>query len=285
MDNTIMVAVSVVMPVYNAERFLAEAIESILNQTFTDFEFIIVNDGSTDGSRDIISKYAETDKRIVVIDQQNQGIVAALNNGIEKAKAPLIARMDADDISLPHRLERQVEFMEQNGNIAACGAGVKFIDQNGKKGKVNNFPGYVSFFKLFFSYTNPVAHPTAILNMRIVRGITGKNIYNKTYQGAEDYDLWLKLAKHTIVQNLQDILLLYRVHGGNYTSSNSQRSRILKALICRLNYGYMPTVIKYIPVISYHSLKSIIDTDNRKEHANNAYSLFKILRLKNLEQE
>jgi len=115
------VKVSIVMSVYNAQKYLDEAIESILNQTYSNFEFIIINDGSTDKSLEIIENYAKKDSRIIVINRENKGLIYSLNEGIRKANGKYIARMDADDISLPQRLEKQVEFMEKNKNIGICG--------------------------------------------------------------------------------------------------------------------------------------------------------------------
>ena len=122
--------VSVVMSVYNSEKYLPEAIESILNQTYTNFEFIIINDGSTDNSLRIIKEYANKDKRIIVISRENKGLIFSLNEGIEVSKGKYIIRMDADDISLPNRLKIQLDFMEKNKDIAICGTVAITFDEN-----------------------------------------------------------------------------------------------------------------------------------------------------------
>ena len=124
--------VSIIMPVYNGEKFLKEAIESILSQTFTDFEFIIVNDGSIDSSLKIIREYANRDSRIKIIDQKNTGIIGALNNALKASKGTYIARMDSDDISNPDRLKKQIEYIEKE-NAYLCGTWAISIDKNGKE--------------------------------------------------------------------------------------------------------------------------------------------------------
>ena len=121
--------ISVVMPVYNGDKYLQEAIESILNQTEGDFEFIIINDGSTDDSPALIDKYRELDSRIKVITQENKGLISSLNTGIDEAKGKYIARMDADDVSLPERFRTQLEYMEKNSKIGACGSWAKVFDE------------------------------------------------------------------------------------------------------------------------------------------------------------
>ena len=121
--------ISIVMSVYNGEKYLREAVNSILNQTFKDFEFIIINDGSTDGTREILESY--NDPRIILIHKGNMGLTQSLNKGIALAKGKYIARQDADDISLPERLEKQIEFLERNEKVALLGTAIEIIDEIG----------------------------------------------------------------------------------------------------------------------------------------------------------
>ena len=126
--------ITVLMPVYNQQQFLDESIQSILNQSFADFEFIIINDGSDDKSANIINQYGKLDKRIIIINNsENLGISGALNIGIKNTKGKYIARMDADDISLRNRLQEQKFFLDNNLEIGACGTYVEILSQNGKK--------------------------------------------------------------------------------------------------------------------------------------------------------
>ena len=197
--------VSVVMSVYNGEKYLREAIDSILNQTFTDFEFIIINDGSTDGTLKIIKSYK--DPRIVLISRENKGLVASLNEGIKKAQGKYIARMDADDISLPTRLEKQTKYMEAHLECVMVGAGITFIDDKGKETGRSPLLLHHDDIKLEILVRCPVAHPVVFF-----RRITFKNTggYRQSYFPAEDYDLWLRFMEQGRLANLGEILLEYR---------------------------------------------------------------------------
>ncbi|MFH0976551.1 MAG: glycosyltransferase [Spirochaetota bacterium] len=209
--------VTVLMSVYNGDRYLREAIESILSQTFTDFEFLIVNDGSTDSSKDIILTY--NDSRIRLIDNgHNLGLTASLNHGLDLAKGEYIARMDADDISLPERLEKQVAFMDANNNIAVCGTCAEII--NDKKERVGEFtnPELPDNIKTALFFFNPIAHPTVLMRKNIIIK-AGK--YNTEYLRTQDYELWIRLflSGHEFY-NLQERLIIYRNHENNITNSD-----------------------------------------------------------------
>ena len=208
--------ISVIMPVYKGERFLREAIDSILNQTFTDFEFIIINDGSTDGTLEIIQSYS--DKRIrLVNNESNQGIVACLNHGIELAQGEYIARMDADDISLPERFEKQIRFLEENPDVGVCGTWRKNIDANGDIIGERTHPkeDYLIKWKLFLN-TNPISHPTILMRADLVKSVGG---YNEKFKHCEDYDLWRRLIYKTKIYNIPEFLLSYRYHDNNITTT------------------------------------------------------------------
>ncbi|HAS7841575.1 TPA: glycosyltransferase family 2 protein, partial [Vibrio cholerae] len=127
--------ISVVMSVYNGEKYLGEAIDSILKQTFSDFEFIIINDGSTDKTLEIIKSYMKKDDRIVLVSRENKGLIVSLNEGLDLAKGQYIARMDADDISIKSRFEKQIEFLDSNPDIGVCGTWVEVFGENIKSKK------------------------------------------------------------------------------------------------------------------------------------------------------
>jgi len=150
--------ISVVLSVYNAEKYLVEAIKSILNQTFKDFEFIIINDGSTDKSLEIIESYQKEDERIILISRENKGLIASLNEGIEKAKGKYIVRMDADDISLSTRFEEQVKIMEENQNIGLCGTSV-IVFGNNIKNDVWKLSKDDKTIKTELLFSSPLFHP------------------------------------------------------------------------------------------------------------------------------
>jgi glycosyltransferase involved in cell wall biosynthesis len=194
--------ISVVMPAYNAEKYITEAINSILSQTFTDFEFIIINDASTDSTKEIIGSFQ--DPRIKLINnEQNQGVANSLNIGIAEAKGKHIARMDADDISLPHRLQTQFDFMEQNPEIDICGS---WIETFGDNQRIIKVPEKYDDIKdeLFFSC--PMLHPTLIFKKNL-------NLqYSSDFPRAEDYDLWCRKINELKFANIPKVLLHYRIH-------------------------------------------------------------------------
>lgn len=203
------------MPVFNGARYLREAIESILNQTFDDFEFLIIDDGSTDMSREIISSY--TDNRIILRrNSVNKGIVEVLNEGLVHAKGMYIARMDCDDISLPHRLERLVSFMEKHNEIGIAGSSMRLI----KKGKLKNtksLPEADEELKITLLFNTCFFHPTVIIRKAILN--------NKRYPGnrvhAEDYNFWTIMAPKTKFANLKETLLYSREHPEQVSQKNA----------------------------------------------------------------
>lgn len=211
--------VSVVMPVYNGGLYLEEAIESILNQTYRDFEFIIINDGSTDRSLEVIERYANQDDRIVVINRKNKGLVYTLNEGIDKAKGKYIARMDADDISLPIRFEKQVKYMETE-NIDICGSHYFLINESGNIDGLNLSP--LSNETCFITLVSkvPFAHPSVMIRKSCLADNNLQYGQSK-YKKAEDFDLWIRMyEKGAKFGNVNDILFKYRV----VTNSLSKRA-------------------------------------------------------------
>ena len=229
MDTTVnsSVPLSVLMPVFNAEKYLQEAIESILNQTFVDFEFIIINDGSTDGSKNIILSCSDSRIRYVE-NETNLGLIPTLNKGLGLCSGKYIARMDADDISLPDRLERQYRFMEKHPDIGVCGTWAKVIDaHNTVKGKIVNqtHPLFVSIHLLF---SVPLAHPSCFIRTAILP----KHPYREV-PAAEDYDLWCRLNEGTRMANIPAFLLHYRWHESNVSNEQKQMQEENKVQIIR----------------------------------------------------
>lgn len=224
-------ALSVLLPVYNGERFLGEAIESILAQTVTDFEFIIINDGSRDGTGAIIDHYAARDGRIRVFHQENRGLVDTLNRGIALARAPLIARMDADDISLPRRFELQLPRFENRPDLAVVGGLIILIDDFGRTIRLADYPtGGAELIRLL-NHDPPVAHPTVIMRRHVVASLGG---YRRQYKHAEDYDLWLRVHEAGYaIENVGVPVLHYRQHAEKVSFQHSQQ-QTLTALVARL---------------------------------------------------
>ena len=205
--------ISVVMPVYNREQYLKESIESILNQTFTDFEFIIVDDQSTDSSWQIIQEYANKDSRIVAVKNTGKkGCYSARNFGHRLAKGKYIAVMDSDDIALPERLRTQLEFMEQHPNISICGSWAKTF---GDKNELMQLPiTHDEIRDTNFFYCS-MAHPTVIF-------INNNIFYSEEYFSAQDYELWCRKINELKFANIPEVLLLYRIHAEQIGVSRKQ---------------------------------------------------------------
>ena len=203
--------VSVVMPVRNGETFLAEAIKSILNQTFRDFEFVIVDDGSIDGTPQILKNFEQKDRRIRVVLRDSRGRTISLNEGISMSTGELVAIMDGDDIAAPGRLRKQVDFLNENQNCVALGAEVMFVDAEGRPlGRGNHPRGHaVIRRRLLLGEGTAISQPVVMFRRRAFQEIGG---YNERFEVAQDLDLFLRLSEVGLVENLPDILLSWRQH-------------------------------------------------------------------------
>lgn len=215
--NSLSPKVSVFMPVYNAGSYLNVAIDSILNQTFTDFEFVIVNDGSTDESESIILSY--NDPRIRLVNNpKNLGLIASLNVGLEICKGEYIVRMDQDDISLPERIALQVNFMDQNPNIGLIGSWFEdFGDQI--ESKLVRYSTNDTEIRIRHLYQTHISHPTAVLRSSIIRE---NNIrFDPEYVHGEDYNCWVTISAFCKLSNYPAVLVRKRDHPRNITNSFS----------------------------------------------------------------
>ena len=211
--------ISVVMPAYNAEKYIGESIESILNQTFTDFEFIIIDDGSTDRTAEIIKSY--NDKRIKYVKNEiNSGIVFSLNRGLDLAQGKYIARMDADDIAMKERFDKQLNYMEHNSCIAVVGSNINMFGEDIET-KTFLFDTDCRIAKANLIFNSCLAHPTALIRKSILDDNNLK--YNPDFNGFEDYELWWRIAKVSEISVLDDILLNYRIHKMQITQTYSQK--------------------------------------------------------------
>lgn len=199
--------ISVVMSAYNEERNIGNAILSIQNQTFKNWELIVIDDGSNDKTLAIIQKIATLDDRIISIkNKRNLGLAKSLNKGIDISKGKYIARMDADDFSLPKRLELQFKFMEKNQDISVLGTGASYIDINGNKLLDVCFPeNHESIIKALFK-SSPLLHPSVLMRSSFIKSLDG---YDESYYRAQDYDLWLRGKKIGRYHNLQKSLIRY----------------------------------------------------------------------------
>ncbi|MEL7190362.1 MAG: glycosyltransferase, partial [Pseudomonadota bacterium] len=183
--------VSVVMSVFNAEAYLKDAIQSVLDQTFKDFEFIIINDGSTDKSLGIIQDFALHDPRILIIDQDNTGLTVALRVGCEAAQGQYIARMDADDLSLPARFEKQVALLDNNPALVAATGDVEHFDDAGKVLSIARLREDPRLIRFYNSFANHLGGHGQVMFQRAAYEEAGG--YDTGYSTAQDYDLWSRL--------------------------------------------------------------------------------------------
>lgn len=222
--------ISVIMPVYNGGKYFKEAVESISKQTYKDFELIIINDGSTDDSLQVLNKLAEGDGRIKIISRENKGIVHSLNEGVKLSQGQYIARMDADDVSMPERLEKQINFMESNQDLVLCGTWAKKIDETGNKIGEYKVPVTSSEIRKRILFHNPFIHPSVMFRKDVFENVGG---YNSFFKYIEDYELWTRLVFRHKTDNLPEMLLKYRIQGGQLTKKNNLEMRI-RGLLVRL---------------------------------------------------
>lgn len=217
--------ISVLMSVYNSELYLAEAIDSILSQTFTDFEFIIVDDGSTDESGRILATYTKQDPRIRLLTlPENGGLANALNCGLDVTQGQFIARMDSDDISLPMRFEKQVEFLGHHPDVGVLGSRMQVVDQD--KHPLFDFDVPLTHglivWNMFFGRT--FAHPSVMIRRDVLQSVGG---YNADLMTAQDVDLWARLVGLTQFHNLPDKLMIYRTHQVATSVSKAEQQNVV----------------------------------------------------------
>ena len=201
------------MPVHNGEPYLGAAIESILRQSFADFELLIIDDGSTDHSYEIARTYADPRIRLLR-NPQNLRLIATLNRGLEEARGKYVARMDADDISLPQRLQAQVAFLDRHAEVGALGSAVQVIGADGGPDVQVRFPDSHVLIRWALLFASPIAHPAVMMRKALVKRLGG---YRAHAVHCEDYDLWWRAIGETRLANLDDVLLQLRKHEGNIT--------------------------------------------------------------------
>lgn len=231
--------ISVIMSFYNDEKYISQAVVSILQQTFSDFEFIIVNDGSKDSSEKIVKNFG--DSRIKIIkNRENLGLTKSLNIALNQARGEYIARMDADDIAQATRLEKQVKFLDENPGIALVGCWVEFIDSEGKSTGIKKFPTSDSEIrKVLLSYL-PFRHPTLMIRKKVLDEV---GFYDESFLYAQDYELILRISTKFQLANLPKVLLKYRnwPEGSiSYSKQKQQEFFALKARFKAIKAGWFP---------------------------------------------
>nr|WP_199000412.1 glycosyltransferase [Flavobacterium sp. ASV13] len=265
--------ITVLMPVYNCELYIEEAIDSILNQTFSDFEFIIIDDASSDSTVSIIKKY--NDPRVQLIEKpQNSGYTNSLNYGLSIAKGEYIARMDGDDISLPNRFVKQVAFLDKNPETVLIGTFFKIID----KDKIITVPEYHDDIKLAMLKDCCIGHPTVMMRKSCLDKFA--LIYDTKKEPAEDYDLWTRLLAVGKLYNLQEVLLNYRIHNSQVSHKRNEQQistalEIKVNLLTNLNFekndktqDFLKKIISRREFVSFKEINQFEDLKNKLLLAN-----------------
>ena len=223
--------VSVLMSVYNGARYLREAVDSILDQTFTDFEFIIVNDGSTDDTETIMQSY--DDPRIVLVsNERNLGLAGSLNRGLELARGEYVARQDADDRSFPARLAKQVVYLDSHPSITFVGTDASFIDTVGQVIKHTSLPETDPGLRALLLAGNPMVHGTVVIRRKAMAAAGG---YCTDFEAAQDYDLWLRLSEGGGMASIPEYLYDCRRHAETITATRSARQKELSQVARELS--------------------------------------------------
>ena len=220
---------SVVLPVYNAAEFLRPAIESILNQTFDDFELIVIDDGSTDNTAEILSSFDDARIRLEP-NQENIGLIETLNKGLRLATAPLVARQDADDISSPNRFALQGEHLQANADTVAVGAAMNLVDAEDQFIAQWVYPKSPLLCRWQALFDSPMGHSVSMFRRDAVLSAGG---YSPDHKYAEDYDLWTRLQESGAVENLELPLVEYRVHETSVSQANEDRQIAARGVISR----------------------------------------------------
>jgi glycosyltransferase involved in cell wall biosynthesis len=212
--------ISIVMPIYNCAEYLSEALRSVLNQSFTDFEIIIIDDGSADEPEKIVRSF--NDARIRWYQCDHAGLVHQLNFGLQQASGEFIARMDGDDVMIHHRLEVQIKFLRSNPSVGVLGSSYIAITQQGQRDRIYRFPLSDREIKDAFPVYNPISHPSVMYKRSLVLEVGG---YREQYFTAEDFDLWLRLLDRTGFANIDEPLLLKREQNSSVTLQQQTRTK------------------------------------------------------------
>jgi len=228
------IAVTVLMAVYNGEGWLEKSITSVLNQTYSNFEFIIVNDGSQDKSQQIVEKFALTDSRIRVFHKENSGLADSLNYGLKKSRGTWVARIDADDICRPDRLEKQIKAVSRYKDLVLIGSGLNIINEHDDVVQTHLYPTHHSALLHCLSHALPFfAHSSAFFNLNVANSVGG---YRIQFMRSQDLDLWLRLAECGEIASIYEPLVSIRKHNNQLSSEK---------------FGHLQTVYSHIAMASY----------------------------------
>ena len=225
-----MTMISIVMGVYNAQDTLRAAINSIIAQTFTDWEMIIVDDGSTDNTYKILDEFSNNHSKILIVkNSKNMGLPYCLNKGIGMSKGEFIARMDADDISYPDRLKTQLSYMKENEHVDVLGCSAKMLNHDLSIVKMVNMPRYHDDCLRYIAKSTPFIHPSVLIRKRF---FNKNGLYNSKLKKAQDYDLWARGIKSSCYENIPVVLLEYSL------ATKKTMSTIIREIVVRTKCAY-----------------------------------------------
>lgn len=267
--------VSIVMTAYNAAEFVLQAVESIQNQSYSNWELIIVNDGSTDETGKIVTKLAKNDKRLKLINcRKNRGASIASNLGLTKARGTFVARMDSDDIAFPDRLARQVSYLQKHKKVIVVGGQCELIDREGYSIGMKNFPiSHTEIYDALYQI-NPIQHPSLMINTKLLG--KEKITYHTDVLLAHDLEILFKLAQYGKLANLEDVILKYRIHSDSLSLKHPKETfkhTLMVRQLAREKYGYAPSkrgmIVHFMQRIIMSVLPSIV-----------VYPLFRMIRMR-----
>ena len=239
--------VSVLMSVHNGDKYLREAIDSVLRQQYGDFEFIVIDDGSTDRSAEILLSYH--DPRIVVLrNERNLGLIGSLNRGIAAARGEFIARQDCDDLLEPERLGRQVAYLDRHPDVVLIGTWMQLIDEHGKEITLWRYPVTDAEIRWASLFNTALGHSSVMFRTDLARRLGG---YSQDFMHAEDYEFWSRLSAHGKVANIPEPLQKYRVHGNTVSTKNSSKQAETRFAVSKRNIEAItneipPTVLRLV---------------------------------------
>jgi glycosyltransferase involved in cell wall biosynthesis len=227
------------MAVYNGERFLREGVESILNQSFSDFEFIIVDDGSTDSTWQTLSQYAKSDGRILASrNRENVGLTKSLNIGLRRARGGFIARQDGDDVSLPQRLTTQIAYLRKHNDIGLLGTAYYLADSQGRHTGTCRPPQTDTEIRWKMLFHNAFCHSSVVFRRELLD--SGHAFYNEDLPYGQDYDLWARLLRRTSGANLPMPLVIFRIHENSIQATHRREQQdIASAISARQIYALL----------------------------------------------
>ncbi|GHU71025.1 hypothetical protein FACS189413_12180 [Bacteroidia bacterium] len=228
--------ISIILPVYNGEKYLREAMDSIVAQTFRLWELIVINNASTDSSREIVLQY--NDSRIILLDNEtNQGLIYSLNKGLAHCRGKYISRIDADDIALPEKLQTQYDFMETHPETGVCGCSMEAFNDEKHYSQRVDFATFDQAIRAFAFFQSPFNHPSIILRKSVLDEHQLK--YPSLYRNAEDYGFWIEILKYTQGANISQVLTRYRKHENSETAIDDKKTEVKVSIIVQIHTRYL----------------------------------------------